>query len=111
MDVFVRSQQVYDPDKVKLCTNKTRSFNLKCEKHCFRVLRVVCTACTHVLLLPLQSETQTVGAAFYLVLGLQVVHALCGNAINGQNDVSHAHVGSDGLAFIGQLQIHTQTRK
>lgn len=59
---------------------------------------------TCVQLLPLQSEAEVTCARFNLVLGLQVVHAVGGNAIDGENDVSDAHLGFGRLASIGQLQ-------
>lgn len=41
-------------------------------------------------------------AGLNLVLGLEVIHAVCGNPINRQNDVSNTHLGLGGLASISQ---------
>lgn len=60
--------------------------------------------CVCVLMLPLQSEAELVCAGLDLVLGLQVVHALRGDAVNGQNDVADAHLGSGRLPTVRQLQ-------
>lgn len=43
-------------------------------------------------------------AGLNLVLGLEVIHAVRGNAINGQNDVSNTHLGFGCLASISELQ-------
>lgn len=55
-------------------------------------------------MLPLQSEAELVCAGLDLVLGLQVVHALRGEAVDGQNDVADAHLGSGRLPTVRQLQ-------
>lgn len=56
-----------------------------------------------VCVLPLQSEAELVCAGLDLVLGLQVVHALRGDAVNGQNDVADVHLGSGCLPAVRQL--------
>lgn len=61
--------------------------------------------------LPLQSEAEMVCAGLDLVLGLQMIHAIRGNTINRQNDVSDTHLGSGRLASIGELQRHSETCK
>lgn len=50
-------------------------------------------------------------AGLDLVLGLQMIHAIRGNAINRQNDVSDTHLGSGRLASISELQRHSEKRK
>lgn len=59
-------------------------------------------ALSHGLLL--QGEAEVAGAALDLVLGLQVVHALRGDAVNGQNHVSDDDATFDCLTAIRQLQ-------
>ena len=56
--------------------------------------------------LPLQSQGQVPGAGLDLVLGLQVVHAVRGDAIDGRDQVSDAEVGPGRLSTIRQLGIH-----
>ncbi len=58
-------------------------------------------------MLPLQSETESVCGGLDFVLSLQVIHAVCGNAINGQDDVSNTHLGFGCLSPIVELQKHT----
>ncbi|TNN81244.1 hypothetical protein EYF80_008578 [Liparis tanakae] len=50
------------------------------------------------------SEAEIACAGLDLVLGLEVIRAICGNAIDGQNDVSNAHLGSGCFASIDQQQ-------
>lgn len=56
------------------------------------------------MMLPLQSEAELVRAGLDLVLRLKVSHAVRGNAVNGQNDVTHAHLGPGRLSSICELQ-------
>lgn len=53
-----------------------------------------------------QSQAEVASAALDLVLGLQVVHALRGNAVNGQNRVSNSNATFGCLTAIRQLQRH-----
>lgn len=78
---------------------KSVDYVLECVLMCY----VLCGGTT-VRLLPLYSEAEMACAGLYLVLGLEVIHALCGNAINGQNDVSNIHLGLGCLASISELQ-------
>lgn len=55
------------------------------------------TVCRGLLL---QSEAEVAGAALDLVLGLKVVHALGGDAVNGQNHVSDSDATFGCLAAI-----------
>lgn len=60
-------------------------------------------------MLPLQSEAELVCGGFDLVLGLQVIHALCGNAIYRLYDVSNTHLCFDCLSSVSHL--HTQRKE
>lgn len=52
----------------------------------------------------LQGEAEVSSAALDLVLGLQVVHALCGDAVDGQNHVSNGDTTFSRLPAVCQLQ-------
>lgn len=54
----------------------------------------------------LQSEAEVASAALDLVLGLQVVHALGGDAVDGQNQVSHGDATFGRFPAIRQLHRH-----
>lgn len=52
----------------------------------------------------LQGEAEVSSAALDLVLGLQVVHALRGDAVDGQNHVSNGDTTFSRLPAVCQLQ-------
>lgn len=62
--------------------------------------------CVSVYGLLLQSEAEVASAALDLVLGLQVVHALGGDAVDGQNHVSHGDATLGCFTAIRQLHRH-----
>lgn len=61
-----------------------------------------------ICMLPLHIEAEMACAGLDKILGLKMIHAFCGGAINGQNDVSNAHLGSGCLATVSELQWHTK---
>lgn len=54
----------------------------------------------------LQGEAEVAGAALDLVLGLQVVHALRGDTVNRQNQVSNRNTTFSCLPSISELRKH-----
>lgn len=86
------------------CDLASNSFYFYVSNCVFGAKTTLVCACVCVLALPLQSETELACAGLDLVLGLQVVHALRGDAVNGQNDVADAHLGSGRLPTVRQLQ-------
>lgn len=62
-------------------------------------------------LLLLQGEVQVACAGLDLVLGFQMGHALCGDAVDGEDGVSDADFGFGCLASICQLRIQTKVAK
>lgn len=85
--------------KIDLCLLESNLSDLTLLSNNANVFKSEC-----VCVLPLQSEAQTVYAGFDEVLGLQVVHAVGGNAVDGQNHVADAHLSSGCFASIGELQ-------
>lgn len=67
--------------------------------------------CVSVCGLLLQSEAEVTSAALDLVLGLQVVHALGGDAVDGQNHVSHGDATFGCFTAIRQLHRHLNKNK
>lgn len=58
----------------------------------------------------LQGEAEVASAVLDLVLGLQVVHAFCGDAINGQNHVSNSNAALSCLPTVCELQKHRKLK-
>lgn len=56
----------------------------------------------------LQREVEVAGARLDLVLGLQVVHAVGGDSIDGQHQVAHGDLCLRRLPSISQLKGHTE---
>lgn len=57
----------------------------------------------------LQIEAEVACAVLDLVLSLQVVHAVCGDSIDGQNQVSNGNPSFGRLPTISQLHKETTT--
>ena len=85
--------------------NNVRIPSLSEEIHRLRCRECV-LMCACVQLLPLQIEAEAARAGLNLVLGLEVVHAVCGNAVNGQDDVSNTYLGFGCFASISELKRH-----
>ena len=65
--------------------------------------------CASQCVLLLQVQLEVAGAVLDLVLGLQVVHAVGGDAVDGQDQVSHSHASLGCLASVVELGEHVIT--
>lgn len=59
----------------------------------------------------LKGEIEVASAALDLVLGLQVVHSFCGDAVDGQHFVSNDNASFSSFPAIYQLQKHTKHKR
>ena len=69
-------------------------------------MMMLCIGCVVVLL---HGECQLAAGGLDLVLGLQVVHAVGGDAVDGQDQVSHSHASLGCLASVVELGEHVIT--
>lgn len=58
----------------------------------------------HMGFLLLQCEVEVAGTRLDLVLGLQVVHAVGGDSVDGQNDIAHGDLRLRRLPSVSQLK-------